>query len=173
MDLQGKTCFGLCGGAARPAPDIVKHTRATQKNAHVENQTPHLTHKGKDNSTDGGGGRLVTHRSMEDCARVLDFRLRASIHKWNARCARANNSTDGAAAAPLAPPLSVLLFSLCVCCECWRSFVWHECRIYRIYEIYRICRVGRVFRLDRVYTVHRAYRIYKIVRITNNILANH
>ena len=47
----------------RLAPHIVKHTRATQKNAHVENHTPHhtRTHKGggarsahANKSTDGG-----------------------------------------------------------------------------------------------------------------------
>ena len=64
-------------------------------------------------------------------------------------------------------------FSLCVWCECWRSFVWHEYRIYRIYKIYRIyrvCRVFRLYRVYRVYTVYRAYRIYRIVRIAHNIL---
>ena len=48
----------------RLAPHIVKHTRATQKNAHVENHTPHHTHTHTqsgaswaraDNSTDGSG----------------------------------------------------------------------------------------------------------------------
>ena len=35
----------------RLAPHIVKHTcGATQKNAHIENHTPHHTHKGKNNS---------------------------------------------------------------------------------------------------------------------------
>ena len=58
-------------------------------------------------------------------------------------------------------------FTLCVWCECWRSFVWHEYRIYRIYKIYRIyrvCRVFRLYRVYRVYTVYRAYRSYRIVR---------
>ena len=76
-------------------------------------------------------------------------------------------------AAPSAPPPLVVSFSLCVWCECWRSFVWHEYRIYRIYKIYRIyrvCRVFRLYRVYRVYTVYRAYRIYRIVRIAHNIL---
>ena len=71
-------------------------------------------------------------------------------------------------AAPPAPPPLVVSFSLCVWCECWRSFVWHEYRIYRIYKIYRIyrvCRVFRLYRVYRIYTVYRAYRIYRILRI--------
>ena len=32
-------------------------------------------------------------------------------------------------AAPSKPPPLVVSFSLCVWCECWRSFVWHEYRI--------------------------------------------
>ena len=58
--------------------------------------------------------------------------------KGGARFARANNSTDGARASRA--PHRYCCFSLCVWCECWRSFVWHEDRIYRIYEISRIYR---------------------------------
>ena len=78
-------------------------------------------------------------------------------YRWGAREARAP-SVLLLARAQRAP--------LCVWCECWRSFVWHEYsihriyRIYKIYRIYRVCRVFRLYRVYRVYTVYRAYRIY-------------
>ena len=69
LDLQGKTWLcGLC--AARPAPHIVKHARATQTSTHRARKAHTLTelgkhtqksanirttHKGKNNTTDGGG----------------------------------------------------------------------------------------------------------------------
>ena len=43
-------------------------------------------------------------------------------------------TTTPMGAAPSAPPPLVVSFSLCVWCECWRSFVWHEYKNYRIYK---------------------------------------
>ena len=67
LELQGKTWLcGLC--AARPAPHIVKHARATQTSTHRARKAHTLTelgkktqksanidttHKGKNNTTDG------------------------------------------------------------------------------------------------------------------------
>ena len=96
---------GLCGCAARPAP------RASHRQAHARRHTNERSRR-KPHHTQGRGKNNHTPHTRK---------------RGGARCARANNHTDGGGGLRPPPPSVWLFFPLpCVWCGFLRerSFVW-------------------------------------------------